>query len=311
MVSREFAASPLWGWKSPPTGLLLPLWEDLAQGLGFSLRLVVVFRNPLDVARSLARVWNLPLSQSLRLWLYYMLAVFETVDRHPCLFVQYDEFLADPEAGAQRLGQFLKCADTALPEKVRGIVRPSLRHSWSSLADLAAKADPDLVALYQQCLDRLNGTQTSRPNQDRRLVATLEDYRQWARLADTDADRAPITLDSAVIFDIGDDQDRVVANIIPYAPEGRFDERFALDPVGAKMVLFCPCPGSGKVFFRCRIEEVETDGEFRGIEHKNPGRQEEGWDLFAPGGQPYYKLAGDFTRATYVRIQGRIEVATV
>lgn len=311
LVVREFAMVPRWGWKSPPSTILLPLWEDLAQELGFSLRMLVVFRNPLDVARSLARVWNLPISQGLRLWVYYMLTVMEVVKRHPHLFIQYDDFLENPEAGAQRLGEFLGCNEIDLPQKVRAIVRPGLRHGRSRLEELAAVADPDLVALYQECLDCAAGTASAAIPPAPRLFASLGDYRRWSQLVEAwGSDLSPICLDSAVIVDNGDGKDHVVAKIIPYAPDGCFDEEFRLPIRNAQTVLFCPCPGGGQHFFRCQVEGIGTDGVSQGIECKNPEKEENGWDVFSPGGKPFYKLKGDFSQATYVRIKGRIEVAT-
>lgn len=310
LVEQEFSGVPAWGWKSPPGTLLLPLWEDLARDQGFSLRLIIPFRNPLDVARSLARVWNLPIAQGLRLWTYYTLTMLDAAKRHPHLFVQYDDFLENPEAGARRLGEFLGCGDAGFPQKVREIVRPGLRHSRSSLAQLAAVADADIIALYQDCLARLGDAGTPAGTSSRRLLGSLADYRQWSRLADPRrSDIPPVCLDCVLAFDVGDGQEHIVYKMIPYAPGNAFDEVFRLPQPGIHAVSFCPYPGSGRYFFRCRIEEVETDGNCRGIESKNPEKEENGWDVFAPGCQSHYKLAGDFSKATYVRIKGRIEVA--
>lgn len=312
LVTREFSGRPLWGWKNPHGTLLLPVWEELALDLGFSMRVVVVFRNPLDVVRSLARVWNLPVSQGLRLWFYYMLTVFETVDRHPCLFIQYDDFLEEPEAGAKRLAAFLGTSETDLPPQVRAIVRPGLRHSRSSLEELAAMADADVVALYQRCLARLDGLDMGTGAKPRRLIGSLEDYRKWSRLADLrHCDRQPICLDSVLAFVTDDGEEQVAYKMIPYAPGGSFDERYPLPAGGARSVAFCPYPGGGEHFFRCRIEQVETDGGRGGIEQKNPIQEKNGWDVFPAGCQAAYKLTGSFTDASYVRIQGRIEVASL
>ena len=46
--------------KDPRTCLLLPFWREVAERLGVSLKLCLVYRNPLDIAASIERRNGLP-----------------------------------------------------------------------------------------------------------------------------------------------------------------------------------------------------------------------------------------------------------
>ena len=64
---RSFAGRDPWGWKDPRAALTLPFWTRLLPGL----KVVVCVRNPLDVARSLARRGYTSHLFGLDLWLDY------------------------------------------------------------------------------------------------------------------------------------------------------------------------------------------------------------------------------------------------
>jgi hypothetical protein len=305
LLTAEFAGRPVWGWKDPRAAILLPLWIDVLRDLGADIRIITPFRNPLDVAVSVARTWNLPRDQVLRLWLRNLLAIRESTPGLPHLLLNYDDFLENPEAGAACLQAFLgPVARPDLAAVVRGLVRPGLRHSKASLDDLAAVASPDVTRLYRDCLG-LAGDAIPAP-----LIATLADYRRFAPLADFwRCDRPAAWQESMVAGDFGhgiDDPDGHVVRLLPHTPDGRFDMTYPLPRGGARQLVFHPC---GERLARCRIEAVETDGGAP----VRPGRcnasgQDAGWDLFASNNIPTYELAGDFSRATVVRIRGQLEI---
>src|SRR3546814_5942708 len=54
-VAEELAGEPLWAVKEPRLCRLLPLWPQALKGLPLRLTAVIMVRNPLDVAASLAR----------------------------------------------------------------------------------------------------------------------------------------------------------------------------------------------------------------------------------------------------------------
>ena len=68
----EFSAVPLWGVKDPRICLFLPLWKEVLDELGIIPHFLVVMRNPMEVALSLARRDGLYPVHSLALTEFYM-----------------------------------------------------------------------------------------------------------------------------------------------------------------------------------------------------------------------------------------------
>ena len=83
-----------WLIKDPRLLLTWPVWKEALK----NTVPIVVYRSPLNVARSLKNRHGFPLSFGLDLWEYYnhqYLATFQ--NPHTSLFVSYDRFIRDPE----------------------------------------------------------------------------------------------------------------------------------------------------------------------------------------------------------------------
>src|ERR1019366_10375983 len=62
VIQNEFAKRALWGLKDPRICFMLPLWEPLLREMNFQPQCVLIFRNPIEVARSLEKRDGLPAS---------------------------------------------------------------------------------------------------------------------------------------------------------------------------------------------------------------------------------------------------------
>ena len=293
-----------WGWKSVAGARLLPLWTSLAAELEVQPRLIIPLRNPLEIARSLQRGANLPIEQGLRLWTLHILSVLEQTPSQQHCFFSYDGFLAQPERTAGELLAFL--GYPATPERVArvaGVVNPQSRHiPLIGMDELIAVAGTEVAALYQHCLvlaGQANGPAPARRIQD------LEDYRRMADLFNfAGSDQAPAWLTGTFFFDTGDGYcpENAERRFIPSQADHFFYERFPLPQTGTKIVAFSLSAG---IPLLCKIGQIETDGEFRGIHKKTSMTEADGWDVFiANGPMPIYELDGDFSQATYVSISG-------
>jgi hypothetical protein len=293
-----------WGWKSVAGARLLPLWTSLAAELEVQPRLIIPLRNPLEIARSLQRGANLPIEQGLRLWTLHILSVLEQTPSQQHCFFSYDGFLAQPERTAGELLAFL--GYPATPERVArvaAVVNPQSRHiPLIGMDELIAVAGTEVAALYQHCLvlaGQANGPAPARRIQD------LEDYRRMADLFNfPGSDKAPAWMASTFFFDTGNGYcpENAERRLIPYLDDLSFSESFRLPQPGTRVAAFSPGKG---ISFHCKIDKIETDGEFRGILKKTAMAENEGWEVFVPNAPlPVYELDGDFTRATYVKISG-------
>ena len=301
LIATEFGASPCWGWKDPRGIFMLPLWLDLLAEMGIEARVIIPFRNPLAVARSTARLWNLSRRQSLRLWFHAMLSLQDAVRQTPHLFIEYDEFLEAPEIQGRRLQEFIGEGTAAgMVETIRHSLRPELRHGRSDPGELQAVAGADINRLYQEC--------RGQNPPDGGVIRTLDEYRQFAMLADFgECDYIPLLLHSSLIC-AGGGQDSRKIQLIPFKADNSFDETYPLPGAIPGMVLFHPC---GNLPVRCRIDSVEIDGKPGSALSRNPKCiVKDGWGIFSPDtGAPSYEILGDFSGATTLRIRGRIEVS--
>jgi hypothetical protein len=81
--------------KDPRICRFFPLWRDAVDAFGAETRVVLIIRNPLEVARSLAYRDGLPHGHGLNLWLRHVLdAEFETRGSTRT-FVTYADFMRD------------------------------------------------------------------------------------------------------------------------------------------------------------------------------------------------------------------------
>lgn len=86
-ILAEYAEHPVWGFKDPRTLLTLKGWRELVP----DLELVGIFRHPLRVADSLRRRNDMPLEQSLGLWLDYNRRLLEAKTQRPFPILSFDD----------------------------------------------------------------------------------------------------------------------------------------------------------------------------------------------------------------------------
>ncbi len=160
LVGERFAPHPLWLWKDPRTCLLLPLWRRLLSRMSVGLRVLFVVRNPLDVARSLHKRNGYHLDKGFGIWLHYNLAAMYHLDGLDVVWLSFDRFLDDWEGELRRCASALGISwpgdESSLRQEMDRFVRPDLRHSRSSMADLREAEPPEpvvrLYGLLRQCL---------------------------------------------------------------------------------------------------------------------------------------------------------------
>ena len=131
-----------WVWKDPRACLTLSFWR---RALDRPVSGIIVFRNPLDVARSLERRDWMETEFGLALWMRYTRLLLEQAGGMPVMVSCYDDIVEDPEAFSEQARAFLQGTGMAVestvdPSAVRGFVDPNLRHSAQDVDDLGATA---------------------------------------------------------------------------------------------------------------------------------------------------------------------------
>jgi hypothetical protein len=131
LLAEHFGGATRWGWKDPRSSLTLPFWQRVVG----PMRYVLCFRNPLEVAESLAArdPVHHPLDDSLALWLRYSALAVENASGHPHLILQYENWFSAPERQLERLKAFIGGEQPdGWEERARDFLDAGLRHHQRS-----------------------------------------------------------------------------------------------------------------------------------------------------------------------------------
>ena len=137
LFHRLYGDLQQWGWKDPRTCLLLPFWR---RSLSLSPIVVVVHRNPLEVAASLAARDGFTTERSLALWERYNRSLLANAVGSPVLVLSYDDLTQKAGHVTKALKGFLQAnglVTVESPPAPIGFIDPQLRHSFFDSNDLA------------------------------------------------------------------------------------------------------------------------------------------------------------------------------
>ncbi len=139
----------VWGWKDPRTSLTLPFWKRLIPGL----RIIVCLRHPGEVAQSLKRRNQMPISAGLELWRVYQSSLLAATTPAERIITHYDSHFADPAVEIARIGDFLGLTQSpALHEGLSGTCKEHLRNNrWEDGSPDAALPRPIADLYFQLC----------------------------------------------------------------------------------------------------------------------------------------------------------------
>jgi len=138
LFSRVFPVEP-WVWKDPRNCITLPFWKE---SLDVEHVVVLVHRNPLEIAASLGARDDLGKVYCLALWERYLRLALAGISGLPTLVTDYAKLVSEPLAWCELVRTFLHAqgvVTSAPPEgEALAFVDERLRHTRFSAADLAA-----------------------------------------------------------------------------------------------------------------------------------------------------------------------------
>lgn len=102
-IGTLYGPAPLIVLKDPRVSVLGRFWRAALEQAGYRPRYVVMVRNPLEVAASLAKRNGFSREKSLLLWSSYMIAAERDTRDAPRVFVSYDHLLGDWRANLSRI----------------------------------------------------------------------------------------------------------------------------------------------------------------------------------------------------------------
>lgn len=144
LMRDKLAGIDVLGLKDPRMARLMPFWQDVFEHLGVTVHYVIACRNPMSVARSLAKRNSFPLEKSYLLWFEHMLLAMKYTASAQRVFIDYDLMLREPAQQLTRIarsvGMPLVEGSPEFVEFVNEFLEQSLRRNNFAEEDL--KLDP-------------------------------------------------------------------------------------------------------------------------------------------------------------------------
>jgi hypothetical protein len=153
LLCLKIRQSPVFGFKDPRVAMLLPFWQRVFALCDVDVSYVLALRNPISVAKSLARREHFEFQKSTLLWLGHVLSMMRyTIGAKRRIIVDYDRLVQAPGRELQRMADRLNLVlDPAELQKYEhDFLDKKLQHSIHDAQDLSAGdfAMPLVIELY-------------------------------------------------------------------------------------------------------------------------------------------------------------------
>ena len=138
ILDQKLSVHPIFAFKDPRVAKLLGFWQRVFEELGLDVSYLLVLRNPLSVAQSLAARDGFSREKSYALWLGHVLdSLFKTSGK-PRTLAEFDIFMDDPERELRRMADELsfEVDEHELDVFVSGFLEENLRHTRFDAAAL-------------------------------------------------------------------------------------------------------------------------------------------------------------------------------
>ena len=150
----------IWGWKGPRNCITLPFWQEI---LGKRLLYIIVTRQPIDVAYSLLKRNNYPLTDGLLLWNRYVSDAVKFTTNLPRYFISSEQMFSNLDYEVNSLVKFINnknvTSNKNIIKQIKAFVSPGIWHNQKYQPMRNSKQDEvtDLVTkLYFQALTEIS-----------------------------------------------------------------------------------------------------------------------------------------------------------
>lgn len=145
-----------WGFKDPRTCRLLFFWQEVFQAVQCDVCYILVSRNPLSVAASLAKREQMPEIKSYLLWLQHVVPAVMETEGQERVIVDYDNFMDSPFDQLSRISSALQLMTPdregdLFKDFFSNFLEKGLCHTRFRESDLISdnKAPQEVVVAYQ------------------------------------------------------------------------------------------------------------------------------------------------------------------
>ena len=172
VLRSEFQYSQTFAIKEPRLAYLFPLYIKALINLGIEIKIIIPFRNPLEVAGSLGKRDKFSQEKSLLLWIYNFLLSEKYSRDYPRVFTNFEELIESPEKVInlidKKLGLNLGGKFENKKDEVFEFLTPRLKHHNISLDNLSGKV-PKVIRELVNLVPQLNSDESYKVIDDLRI----------------------------------------------------------------------------------------------------------------------------------------------
>jgi len=108
IIDDEFRYAEKFAIKDPRVCLLFPIWESACINLGIEIKIILPYRNPIEVAHSLKKRNTFSFGKSLILWSHHFLSAEYFSREYERMFLSFNKLLNDTEKTVDKLCDFIQ-----------------------------------------------------------------------------------------------------------------------------------------------------------------------------------------------------------
>lgn len=139
-IKKEFGHSNLFAIKDPRIAFLFPIYKHVLEELGINIKVIIPFRNPMEVANSLNRRNNFSYEKGILLWVRHFLFAEKFSREHERVFIGFNNLISDPEGSvtliSEKLHINLKSEYAKKRQQIDDFLEPGLKHHNQSIDSL-------------------------------------------------------------------------------------------------------------------------------------------------------------------------------
>ncbi|MFH8087098.1 MAG: glycosyltransferase, partial [Candidatus Aenigmatarchaeota archaeon] len=137
ILEADYREDLIFGIKDPRMCIVFPFWEELLLKFGAKMKVIVLYRNPLEVAYSLNHRNNFPLGKGFLLWAKYTFFAEYYSRKYDRVFVTYNKLIDNPLEELERICRRLKIPLNEIKlTEIRSFVEKPLKNFHFTLKHL-------------------------------------------------------------------------------------------------------------------------------------------------------------------------------
>ncbi len=140
-LKSEFKYANTFAIKDPRLAYLFPIYKKVLKQLKIDIKIILPYRNPLEVASSLNKRDAMPLEKGMLLWAYHFLMAEKFSRGYARVFVNFDELIANTsdviDAISSKLALDFVDKFNQNKKAIEAFLEPSLKHHNISIENLS------------------------------------------------------------------------------------------------------------------------------------------------------------------------------